>query len=79
MTYDQKCYDLAVVFLSDVQDPVQHEDAHRLAQEIARVIDDFLEELSPPDVDRSYEEGLKSLAKTWDKVIDTLFTPKVAK
>ena len=45
MTYDQKCYDLAFAFLSDVEDTVLHEHADALAKDIQTTIEDFLEEL----------------------------------
>ena len=45
MSYDQKCYDLAEAFLSDIEDPVIHDHAHALAQEIANTISDFMEEI----------------------------------
>lgn len=62
MSYDQKCYDLAEAFLSDVQNPVKHEDAHKLAQDIQSVIEDYLDELeraepeapTEPDVDTDH-------------------------
>ena len=87
MAYDQKCYDLAALFLSDVQFPVKHEDADRLAQEIQRTIEDFLEELSPPDVERDVPPVIQAMidndvqvalrtAKAWDQFFDTMFTPR---
>jgi hypothetical protein len=48
MTYDQKCYDLAMVFLLDRKDLKAAERnslAHTLAQDIQRVIEDRLYEL----------------------------------
>lgn len=45
MSYDQKCYDLAEVFLSDIQNPVNYGDADALAQEIQRTIEDYLQEV----------------------------------
>lgn len=45
MSYDQKCYDLAWEFLSDIQEPVKPADADRLAQEIQQTIEDYLEEV----------------------------------
>lgn len=49
MSYDQKCYDLAWDFLSDIQEPVKPADADRLAQEIQQTIEDYLEEVESRD------------------------------
>ena len=92
MSYDQKCYDLAEAFLSDVQNPVKHEDAHKLAQDIQGVIEDYLDELEravpedPPEVpsalriegERDTQNAIK-MDKVWGEVFDSLFAPKVAK
>ena len=48
MTYDRKCYDLALVFVMDVlreRDQVERIEsvAHRLAERIQRTIEDFLD------------------------------------
>ena len=93
MSYDQKCYDLAALFLSDVQNPVKHEDAHKLAQEIQTTIEDYLNELErnqeqPPEDDMSptlramIERDTKNalaMAKVMDHVFDTLLSPRTAK
>ena len=87
MAYDQKCYDLAALFLSDVQDPVQHEDAHKLAQDIQDVIEDYLSDLErqkqppeemPPAMKAELDAAIR-MGKGWEKVLDALFTPKVTK
>lgn len=44
-SYDSKCYDLACEFLSDIQDPVNHEHADALAKDIQSTIEEFLAEL----------------------------------
>ena len=94
MAYDQKCYDLAEAFLSDVQNPVKHKDAHKLAQDIQCVIEDYLNEVEermipPPQddeippalqsaVDREIQTALRR-GKGWDQFFDTLLSPKVTK
>lgn len=44
MTYDQKCYDLAVEFLSDEPKMGTNEDCASLAQAIQEAIEDWLAE-----------------------------------
>lgn len=48
MTYDERTYDLAVVFVNDTTLPPEM--AHKLAQEIQRTIEDFLEYETAPKV-----------------------------
>ena len=87
MSYDQKCYDLAALFLSDVQDPVKHDDADRLAQDIQSVIEDYLSDLErqeepPPEDDMSptlramIERDTKN-ALAMAKVMDRLFPERM--
>ena len=48
MTYDQKCYDLAALFLRDKKTANEEEfksHADALAQDIQRVIEDYLYDL----------------------------------
>lgn len=85
MSYDQKCYDLAEVFLSDIQNPVNKEDADKLAQEIQTTIEDYLDAVErrahgvPSALDDEVDRSLKvaiSQAKVWDKFFDNLLNPR---
>ena len=95
MAYDSKCYDLAEAFLSDVQNPVKHEDAHKLAQDIQSVIEDYLNDLERcpncqgggcssclPEIPPAMQADLDASirrGKIMADVIESLFFPKVTK
>lgn len=82
MSYDQKCYDLAEVFLSDIQNPVNKDDADKLAQEIQWTIETYLQEVEdrpPPAIEAEIDNSLKaaiSQAKVWDQFFDKLLNPR---
>ena len=47
MTYDQKCWELAVAFVNEIDRPLKtrKELSHELAQQIQKAIEDFLEDV----------------------------------
>lgn len=54
MSYDQKCYDLAEVFLSDYPEKNTPENRNQLAQDIQQAIEDFFSERS---IDEFFTKG----------------------
>ena len=89
MSYDSQCYDLAEAFLSDIQNPVNKDDAHKLAQDIQDVIEDYLSDVEarekpkedepPPALKLEMErdlDGALAMGKVWGEVFDNLFSPK---
>jgi hypothetical protein len=47
MTYDRKCFDLAMDFLEDHPDLDKQVHAHKLAQTIQAAIEDYLNDCPP--------------------------------
>lgn len=89
MSYDSQCYDLAEAFLSDIQNPVNKDDAHKLAQDIQDVIEDYLSDVEARDKAQPDEpppalkleiqrdlDGAVRYGKVFGDFLDSMLSPK---